>query len=207
MLVIGVDPSLSRTSVCVGTVDGTFAMASFTSKLQSLGRPPLDHIDRCEDLVGRLHGHLESYLGERKADAIAIEGYSHGLNPSTTCQLAEYGGILRWHLKDFVASNRDLYNVPPYSLKAFVGGYVGMKAGKGKLMVTTGITKEFGLVFDCDDEFDAYGLYRMGLCLAGAELGRNSQQRSSVEKVLGMVNGPRKAERRVQKVLAGELPF
>lgn len=205
MIVCGIDPSLTRTSVCLGDEHGTFAMESFRS--QNQGNAPLDHVDRAEDLVSRVHGWLDEKLAGAKCQALAIEGYAHGMNPGTTCQLAEYGGILRWHLKDFVSANRDLYNVPPMSLKAFCGAYVGMKAGKGKLMVTTGITKTFGHVFQTDDEYDSFGLYRMAICLAGAELGRNAAQRSAIEKVLGMVPNRAEQPKRVERILAGELPF
>jgi Holliday junction resolvasome RuvABC endonuclease subunit len=195
LIVVGIDPSLSNTAVCIGP-DSNFEygvdLQSFKS--EATGRRLVERTRRFEDLVARVMQPIEQ---SQPIDVVCIEGYSFMSNNGHSHALAEYGGILRFHLVELC---EHIYEVPPMTLKKFVAG----KAGPGKTMVISALCRDHGVHFRTDDEYDAFGLYRMALVLAGGAEAKSRAQREAIDSVLGLK--PSKADRaqkRVERLLQG----
>src|SRR5688572_7563331 len=92
---IGIDPSLSATAVCIGS-DAEHEMHTFKSPPS--GRRLVERTRRFEDLVARIMESIETAQRHGKVDVICIEGYAHMANTGHQHALAEFGGILRFHL-------------------------------------------------------------------------------------------------------------
>ena len=173
VVVCGIDPSMTRTAICLGSDPVNFTMRTFESK--NMGK--LVH-DRMRRLVG-VAGAIDAFLKEHSPDVILVESYSHG-STNRISEMAEWGGILRWHACDHVAYG-NLREVAPLTLKKFITG-----KGKGeKQMMIAHVASHYGQIFETNDEVDAFSLYQMGLAAAGVVECRNSAQRQSVEKVIG----------------------
>lgn len=202
MICIGIDPSLTGTAVCIGNQHGDHKVLRFGS--ESRGRKVADRTDRFEDLVNRVMQPIENAAAMEHLACICIEGYAHNKNPRVTIELAEYGGILRFHL---IEHCRNIWQPVPSQLKKFTSGHGG---GKGKTMVISAICRDYGVQFRTDDEYDAFGLYRMALCLAGAVQTKGRAQREVLDALLGIEptkeeKAQRRAEKRVENLL--EKPF
>ena len=170
MIVCGIDPSLTRTAVCVGSSLTDITMRTFESR--NLGPDVSDRMRRLIPLAAQ----IDSLLAETKPDLILIEGYSFG-STNRISEMAEWGGCLRWHLVD----HAPVLEVAPSTLKKFVTG-----SGKGeKQMMIAHVASTYGKIFGTNDEVDAYGLYVMALAVAGVIPCRNQAQRDSVAKVIG----------------------
>jgi len=55
--------------------------------------------------------------------------------------------------------------------------------------VVSSLARRYGIDFCTDDEADAFGLYRLGLCLSGQVEPDTKAQAQCVEKVLTTRNG------------------
>jgi Holliday junction resolvasome RuvABC endonuclease subunit len=200
MIVCGIDPSLSCTAVCIG--DATMhEMHAFKSAPQ--GRRVVERTRRFEDHVAKIMQPLEVAAARGGLDVICIEGYAHMANTGHQHALAEFGGILRFHLVELTDA---VYEVAPMTLKKFAAG----KAGPGKAGVISALTRDYGVGFPTDDCFDAFGLFRLALVLGGGAEPRTRAQREVIDTVLGLHRGrgdDDKAQRRIEKALAGDMPF
>lgn len=215
MICIGIDPSLTGTAVCIGNGLDYHEVTRFTS--EAVGYKVAARTERYEDLVARVMMPIEAVaMVGNTIDAICIEGYAHNKNPRVTIELAEYGGILRFHL---IAFCKNIWQPAPTTLKKFCSG---RGDGKGKTAVIAALTHSYGVNFRTDDEYDAFGLYRMALCLAGAAEPKGRAQREAIDAVLGVAptkqeQAQRRAEKRVERLLheappnstvcSGKLPF
>jgi Holliday junction resolvasome RuvABC endonuclease subunit len=202
MIVCGIDPSLSCTAVCLGDAD-RYDMLAFKSAPG--GRTVVERTRRFEGHVAKIMQPIESAVEKLGGvDVICIEGYAHMSNNAHSHALAEFGGILRFHL---VEITEHVYEVAPMTLKKFCAG----KAGPGKAMVVAALTRDYEVGFPTDDAYDAFGLFRLALCLGGFAEPRTRAQRECVDTVLGLPKGrggDDKAQRRVERILQGEkLPF
>jgi Holliday junction resolvasome RuvABC endonuclease subunit len=195
MIVAGIDPSLSCTAVCIGDAE-RHDMHAFKSAPE--GRRLVERTRRFEDHVAKIMQPLE-VLG---VDVICIEGYAHMANTGHQHALAEFGGILRFHLIELTDA---VYEVAPMTLKKFCAG----KAGPGKAGVISALTRDYGVGFPTDDCFDAFGLFRMALVLGGGAEPRTRAQREAIDTVLGLEQAKKaeRSEKRVQRLLTEELPF
>lgn len=180
MKILAIDPSLTNTAVVLGDADG-FEMQTFHA--DPIGSTAWGRIERYLSLVNA----IEAWVGRQmpNAPAIFIEGYSHN-SKFRAHELGEYGGLLRSRL--FHPSN--CYEVAPATLKKFATG-----SGKGpKDMIAAHLTKRYGVLLASNDEYDAYGLYRLGLVAEGLCEAANQAQREAVDTVLGRAK-PKKSKK------------
>jgi Holliday junction resolvasome RuvABC endonuclease subunit len=169
--IVGIDPSLSGTAVCVYSPSQVTQpwTAVFSSKPTTglAGR-----IARFQDLTRR----VVAVVSESGAEAVFIEGHSFGSQGKGTLDRAEYRGILSAAL---LAVCGTVYEVPPLTLKLFVTG-----KGKGdKTAMITACVKRYGVEYGSDDEYDAYGLCRLGACVLGWEKPATEAQVRAMGKV------------------------
>lgn len=196
MNVIGVDPSLSATAVCIG--DGkTHELRVFKSAPQ--GRDVKRRFERYSALVAD----IMDYIEPTDPACICLEGYSHGSNQGSAHLLFEFGSILRFHLTDICPK---VFEVAPTSLKKFV-------TGKGncadKSVVAAHCVQRWGVMLDSNDAYDGFSLYRLALCCGGVVDTENNHQQEVVRTVL---LGPdyraaEKSEKKMRRLLAGESPM
>lgn len=180
-MIVGIDPSLTNTAVIRGDEHG-YEYATFGSG-NELGDSASARIARYDGLVSR----VMEWIGDGPFQAIYIEGYSfdsHGRGKFS----AEYGGILRWHLDD--VTDR-LFEVAPHTLKKFA---TGKGAGK-KDMVIAHLARRYDVLFNSNDEYDGFALYRLGLLAEGLAEPDNQAQREAADKVLG-IDTPKPAKKR-----------
>lgn len=178
MKILAIDPSLTNTAAVFGDADG-YAVKCFPSK--PCGTSVFARMDRCREVRIDLEDWIED---QRKLAvtfqriAIYIEGYSFGSRGAAVTQIAEFGGVLRYFISQY--SSR-VYEVAPTTLKKFC---TGKGAGK-KEMVIAHLMKRYDVEFNTNDEYDAYGLYRLGLVAEGLVEPANQAQREAVDTVLG----------------------
>jgi Holliday junction resolvasome RuvABC endonuclease subunit len=187
-VIAGIDPSLSATGVVIA--DPAKGPEAFTHRIfssKSLGEGVRARFTRFEDLVGRITHHLR----ESGVTDIYLEGYSLGSKFNVTL-LAEFGGILRWNLLDV----GEVSEVAPTTLKKFVTG-----AGntKGKDLFAAHIVKRYDVMLSSQDLFDAFGLFRLGLCCQNLAPCDNDAQREAVAKVMGLEIPKTKKPRKVKE--------
>ena len=172
-MICGIDPSLTNTAVVCGESITDYTVDRFGSKFVSDSV-----VDRCKRYEGLVH-RVNACVAAAAPTAIFIEAYAFSRNDAKAKFVAEYGGLLRWHLADITPH---IYEVSPMTLKKFVTGKGNVK----KNVVMAHIQKRYGVLFENDDEADAFGLYQLGLVAIGITAG-NSAQREAAEKILGKV--------------------
>jgi Holliday junction resolvasome RuvABC endonuclease subunit len=193
MNVCGIDLSLTNTAVCVGSSD-SHVMQCFHA-----GKPAGSvhgRTARFEALVDQIVRFIEE---NGPVGLVAIEGYSYGSVGGQAWDRAEYRGILNFHLIEMATH---IYEVAPMMLKKFCAG----KAGPGKAMVIGALTRDYGVAFTTDDAYDAFGLFRMGLCLAGYAEPRTRAQRECIDTVLGLKNKAKRSKQ-PEDVISELFPF
>lgn len=153
-MILAIDPSLRCTAAAFGDEHG-FTMETFSS-VGYEGDSAYERVTRYRGMVGQ----LARWLTGERPDAIFIEGYSFGSNDARAKFLAEYGGILRNRLIEFTTN---IWEIPPARLKRFITG----KGSGKKEGVKAAIERDYSKVFQTDDEYDAFALYRLGLCAMG----------------------------------------
>lgn len=180
-VIVAIDPSLSKTAIVIG--------AKRFSEMTTCGSVPCG--DSVADRIKRFHRQARqvcdlSWMLTKnvRVTAVYIEGYSMGSTGKIT-SICEYGGILREHLLRFTDR---IYEVAPSTLKKFAIG----KGTGSKDMVAAHLTKRYGVLLNSNDEYDAYGLYRLGLVAEGWEEAANQAQREAVDTVLGLNVKPKK---------------
>ena len=170
MIVCGIDPSLSQTAVVIGSGPKDFKV--FNHKSKPLGSSPASRVARYDRLVAEVMVTINS----NRPDRIFIEGYAFGAKMAREV-LGEFGGILRWHL---VEIDPLLTEISPMGLKKFVTG----KGAGQKDQMMLGVFRNWGYEPHGNDDADAFGLWKMGLCICGQEEPTNQAQREAVAKVL-----------------------
>jgi crossover junction endodeoxyribonuclease RuvC len=178
VIVAGIDPSLRRTGVCVA--DHEYSpyddpkTALFGS--DSRGKSVRARMDRAEDLVGRICGHLEA----NPPELILLEGYSYGSEGSTVA-LAEFGGLLRYNLLDLIGPSGRLLEVAPGTLKKFATG----KGNSPKDQMAAHVAKHYAHLFPNNDHVDAFCLWNLACCCADEDYCNNATELECVWKVIG----------------------
>lgn len=177
MVIIGIDPSLSNTAVAIGDGVGEPLVKCFPSSPD--GNLPMQRARRCREVAQRM---CDWISGTAKGIDLRMfmEGYSYGsINKSEV--LAEHRAALFDAIHETFAPNDTcLVEVPPNNLKKFVTG----KGNSQKEEMRLGAYKHWGVEFKTNDEVDAYGLYRFGLCVAGLAQASNAAQREAVDALL-----------------------
>jgi crossover junction endodeoxyribonuclease RuvC len=165
-VIVGIDPSLTGLAVCL--MGERLHVDRFTSK-------------PAKTLRGRIRRYnilrtsVISMIACARPGLIVIEGYSYGSRQSQANTLGEFGGLLRASLLLLCP----VVEVAPSTLKKFATG----KGGANKTQVVAAITKRYGVQFDTDDEYDAYGLMQLGRCVAGQIEPVTTAQREAVDVV------------------------
>lgn len=170
-VIAAIDPSLTSTGVCYGTDSDDFAVTCCQSKPR--GKTVLDRVQRYEGLVEK----IVRIMSVVKPAMIFIEEYAYSKNMGGQMYLGEFGGILRWNLVDYTPH---VYEVTASALKKFATG----KGNAPKDIVMAHVQKNWGQLFQNNDEADAFVLYKMALVASGREEASNQGQCDSVAKVL-----------------------
>lgn len=150
-MILGIDPSLTRTAIVRGDLEH-FDVKTFSSP------PNGDYAAARMKRYDKFVSHIMAHVGPGPYDAIFIEGYSFGSNGAGARWLTEYGSILRWHLVDLT---KRFWEVSPSTLKLFAAG----NGGAQKPVVARCLREKYKVGFDTFDEFDAFGLFRIGLVM------------------------------------------
>jgi Holliday junction resolvasome RuvABC endonuclease subunit len=187
MKILAIDPSLTNTACVLGDEHG-FEMKCFQSSNAGIG--VTSRLFRYQTLVTGISKWLESLAVKDSRWACNystfIEGYSFGSNDANARFSAEYGGMLR---SSIWKASLAIHEVAPTTLKKFC---TGKGAGK-KEMVIAHLMKRYDVEFKTNDEFDAYGLYRLGLVAEGLVEAANQAQQEAADTVLGRaVKKPKK---------------
>lgn len=187
MKILAIDPSLTNTAVVLGDEHG-FEMNCFKSYNQGISVS--SRLLRYDGLISAINAWLNSLAVENARwacnYATFIEGYSFGSSDANAKFSAEYGGMLR---SSIWKASVKIHEVAPTTLKKFC---TGKGAGK-KEMVIAHLMKRYDVEFATNDEFDAYGLYRLGLVAEGLCEAANQAQQEAVDTVLGRtVKKPKK---------------
>ena len=172
--VVGIDPSLSGTAVCVMSADGTFLMERFSSPS---AKGLLGRFDRFQGLVNDVYRIIDPLSGT----LVFLEGYSMGSKGQGLTAICEYGALLRRMLirQQENCCGEPPVEVPPSCLKKFATG----KGNADKLAVCLAVGKRYGVEFKTNDEFDAYVLARMAGCAAGLWEPENQSQRDALKSI------------------------
>lgn len=175
--VIGVDPSLTATSIVVVHEYDEYTEQSFGSK-----PPPVASVRgtvaRLEDLADRVARWMAAF---GRIEMVIIEGYSFG-SKHQAHQLGEFGGVLRSTLCKTFAKAR-IIEAPPKTLKQFACG----NGGAGKIGIAVALARRYDVDFGSDDnKYDAYALARLAECVVGWAKPANEGQRKAVATILAM---------------------
>lgn len=181
MMILAIDPSLTSTAAFIGRDSLDWKRNCFYS--QNVGDDAWHRVSRYNDLVARIAGWVDPIM----PSAVYIEAYSFGSNDARSKFSAEYGGLLRAYLATLTDR---IFEVAPTTLKKFC---TGKGAGK-KEMVIGHLMKNYGVEFGSNDEFDAYGLYRLGLVAEGICGPANQAQREAADTVLGIKTTKKKGK-------------
>jgi len=174
-LIIGVDPSIAGTCVCMGSSADSYAIKRFPSKPAEKGAA--NRIARYEKTIGDVMAWIDqrvSSLEEGTEVSVLIEDYAFSAKNNAAFS-GEYGGLLRWHLIEL----GPVCEVPILTLKKYI---TGVGAGKKEQMIAH-ISKNFGLVLDTNDHYDAFGLFTLGLGYEGQCESLNAAQRDVLAKL------------------------
>lgn len=180
-LIIGIDPSISGTCVCMGSSPDSYAIKRFPSKPVEKGAA--SRIARYERTIGEVMAWASSQvarLDEGVSVSVFIEDYAFSAKNNAAFS-GEYGGLLRWHLIDL----GPVCEVPVLTLKKYI---TGVGAGKKELMIAH-ISKNYQLTFDTDDHYDAFGLFQLGLAYEGQVDALNAAQRDVLAKLKSRLKG------------------
>lgn len=181
---MGIDPSLTKTAVMVIGRDGS-RRDSTVVRSENQGLSVSARMSRIKRMVNG----VMVIVQRNKPVAITLEHYSFGSNTGLVCDLAEYGGNLRFAL---IKHGYVPIEVAPTTLKKWVTG----SGGGDKVKVISSLTRDYGVMFGTDDEYDAYGLARMALQIAKFEEPVLAYQREAI--AVAMAEKVRK-ERKTKK--------
>lgn len=172
-IIVGIDPSLTATAVCPYSLSRADQprINVFSSKPAVGLRNRIARYNTLADQV------LAVVLLARP-HAVFIEGPSFGSRGNATLNLAEYRGVLSAAL---INAKQTVYEIPPSTLKLFITG----KGNANKTAMITACVKRYGVTYETDDEYDAYGLCRLGACVLGLEQPTNAAQTRAIEKLKG----------------------
>lgn len=150
MIILGIDPSLSSTGICIMSDDGLV--------IDSIAIQP---ISKGSERLAVFHQSLKIIIAKYDIHDIRafIEGYAFGANNQREA-LGELGGVLRLELYD---GNIPVVVVQPTALKKFATG----KGNADKILMGVQLMKEFGLEYPTSDQTDAYWLALFGRAYHG----------------------------------------
>lgn len=177
--IIAIDPSLTGTAVVIGSHPERYHIRRFDSK--PLGKDLRGRFSRAEDLVARIIDFCEC---DNPVSHLLIEDYSFGSNDASSKYVAEFRGMLCFELLGMFPAAQPV-EVAPGTLKKFVTG----KGSAKKEIMRIEAYKRWQVEFGSNDEVDAYGLYRIGLCLSGFDVPEIKPQAEVIEALQKKIQG------------------
>lgn len=175
MIVAGIDPSISGTSVCIGEHDSAkFTCVRFPTSFQ--GSHVHSRLKRYDQVISLIMEELE----KAPPTVIVIEDYSYG-SVGRTSELGEYGGLLRWHLDEL----GHLEEAAPATRLKFLTGSGKQPKGKTKQRVAESLLADFGVSFDSDDDADAFAYWQIAKAALADPNTLKPHQRECLKTVFG----------------------
>lgn len=171
MIIVGIDPSLTRTSVAIGgTCDNpklhSIEVRNFPGSIQN-------RFLRYQSIVNR----VEACVTGLREPVIFLEGY--GFMSQKAVDMAEFGSVLRVMLLRIVNDGGRLIEVPPKSLKSFTAE----NGNADKEYMARSARRRWGVTFKSDDECDAYCMWRFGRAYCGIDVELSEAQLLAIENV------------------------
>ena len=167
---IGIDPGLSNTALCFYS-SNQVTMPHTECRNAGKAVPGLARFGR----FGRLVDAVEGLCIEAAPDIVMLEGFSYASQGSVIV-LAEFGSLLRLRL---LSLSCQLVEVAPKELKKWATG----KGFASKIQIVAALTKRYGVVYDTDDEYDAFALAKIGAQYRGWEEPKTANQAEVVRKL------------------------
>lgn len=146
--ILGLDLSITSTGYAVLGPDKTIVTGTITST------PNPNRGERLWKLLDA----LDEIVKKHKPHLVLIEGYSYGSHNHQLAYMAEWGGVVRFHLQRI---GIDIIEVSPGNLKKFVTG----KGNAKKEQMLLASYKKWGIEFATNDECDAFALAKYGQSL------------------------------------------
>ena len=198
--VMGLDPSLTSTGVIILDQEGKLLHRVSIGSSTCLSLVAV-RMRRYATLISRVMAVVQKF----RPTIVCVEGYALSSNTGKVHERIEYGGLLRWQL---VAADVRVVEIAPSSLKKFATGKGRFPKGAGKDPMKVAIEQQYGVSLGTDDEYDAYGLSRIALQIAGFESSANQVQKEVVHVALhgAPVKTKRKAKKHVSPTLPGMPP-
>lgn len=173
---IGIDPSVSSTGLVVLADDGSTELAT---RVRSASNNDgwRGAVRRYNELIRQIRVHLAIY--QNTEHYILVEDYApHHIGSAIPS--IEFGASLRTFLWTWESLTKGCaYFTSPGELKKFVTG----KGNADKVQVAAHLSKRYGVLFDSDDIYDAYGLARMVYVHSGDSNGATVDQIRLAEKI------------------------
>ena len=149
MKIMGIDPSLTGTGVCILETPNTII---FDKEIITKDK----NTERLITISRELKTILTLYIPE----LICLEGYAYA-NPNQAHQLGELGGIIRilLHEYNYKKRNNNLKIIQPTTLKKFITS----KGNCKKELILKEVYKQFNYDTDSNNIADAFALTMVGL--------------------------------------------
>ena len=179
MIIIGIDPSLTSTGICITDERGKVLLN------QAIGSK-LSGVKRLLDFKNQLMVFMNIYPLSKKM--VFIESYSFG-SVGKRESIAELGGTIRLTLFE---QNIEFVDVPPTVLKKYVTG----KGNADKIAMGVALQKQFGLEYPTSDQTDAFLLCELGRAYLGFIPGLAKFK----EEVIADMKNPKAKKKKVAKV-------
>lgn len=185
---MGIDPSLTKFGVIALDQSGDIVLNRVIKSSPEEVMMLPQRMKRIHDIISQMKEACDS----TKPELICVEHYIIGMKSKGTTDRIELGGLLRYVLW---REGYRVVEVNQSTLKKHATGK-GQRPDAGKTPVIVALTHRYGVQFATDDEYDAYGLARMALQIAGFDQPINQSQRDDIAKVLANpVKKPRKARK------------
>lgn len=176
MIVIGIDPSLTATGICV-LRDGNVELAKTTKN-----RPELGIIERVRLIRALIIDTIFEDLIPECPDLIVIEGFSFSSKGRSVFDIAYLGWRIREDLESFRAEeNIPWIEVPPTQLKRFATG-VGTA---NKEIVMQQVLKRWGYEAPNNNLADSFVLAKIGEAYLGNIDGLTQIQQGVISSLKG----------------------
>lgn len=168
--ILGIDPSLTATGTCLQTEESIYPEEIIIPE-----KGPLRLIKIRESISGIINSY--------SPNLIILEGYAFG-RINQAHQLGELGGVIRVLLyENGFKEGRDLFIIPPTTLKKFV---LGKGIGKKELILKE-VYKRWNFDTDSNNIADAFALSQLGGCILNQEEYNvlNKSQKEVIDKIKG----------------------
>ena len=166
MIILGIDPSLTSTGICVMSEDGE-VLTTMAINSEFAGAK------RLHDIKEQIKPIVKIPPSEKPITF--IEGYSFGSKNGREV-LGELGGMIRLLLYE---TGVLFVNVPPTTLKKYATG----KGTGDKVAMAIGVIKGWGVDFPTTDQTDAYALCQFGRGYLGLVDNLTAFKKEAIEAV------------------------